>query len=275
MEMTHDYFLFNKEIHKSEKFQEEFLQHGKNIYDVVRIVSGIPLFLEDHLARLQHSLDKSGIPFIIDLNEIIRQIMKLNEKNRMIQGNIKLVYHMLKRRGEHFLIAYPVTHQYPTITQYIKGVKACFLKEERPDPNVKNWRPKFKERVRQLKEQKEAYEVILVNQKGFLLEGSQSNFFIIRNAQVYTAPGDEVLKGITRKYVFEICHEKGIRISEKDIDPEYLRYSEATFISGTSPKILPLASISDFSFNPDNAILRNIQLAYNEKIRAYLESFIL
>jgi branched-chain amino acid aminotransferase len=268
-EINGDYYIQNDSILPAKDFDDSFLKRGVNVYEVMRVIDHAPLFLEDHCERFSHSLKGKKIAFFCNLEILRKKLRLLIDKNGQHYGNIKMVYHF-ENDENCFLIIYPVKHNYPGEEDFITGVKALFMSEERPDPAFKNWRPYFKERVKKLKESEGVFEVILVNQDGVITEGSQSNLFFIHENKIITARKERILAGITRKYVYRICEENNIKIIEKDIKKEEIAEYQSAFISGTSPKILPLSNINSYKFNPEHSLLRMIIKEYERVIKDYI-----
>lgn len=271
-EITGSFFLKQNTLFPANEFSEHFLKSGINVYEVIRVINSIPLFLEDHCKRFSNSLIGKGIDFDCTTTKLRLQLENLIIENKLKEGNIKIVYHF-EHAGESFLIIYPVRHIYPSKENYQSGVFAVSIEEERPDPEFKNWRPDFKARIKKLKEASGAFEVILVTHDGIITEGSQSNLFFVKDNKIITARSERILHGITRKYVYEICKNLKIDIIEKDLKTRDLSNFESAFISGTSPKILPLNRIDGFRFNPDNMLLRRIMDNYEESIHTFLNNY--
>jgi branched-chain amino acid aminotransferase len=59
-------------------------------------------------------------------------------------------------------------------------------------------------------------------------------------------------------------------VNEREIGFDELQYFDAAFITGTSPKILPIQQIDGFSFNPENQIVRLLMKSYDDLIDKYL-----
>mgnify|MGYP001123944178 CR=1 FL=1 len=93
MNIPGNYFIKNNIPIKKGEFSEDFLKSGVNIYEVIRIISGIPLFLDDHYERFRNALQKKNIIKSTDIEYITQNIKLLINKNRIINGNIKFVYH--------------------------------------------------------------------------------------------------------------------------------------------------------------------------------------
>ena len=265
-------FIFkNESLIEEPDYSFEFLNHGINVYEVLRQENAIALFLEDHIRRLNFSSIGKGLEFNYDLRELKKKIKKLCKKNRQESGNIKIVLHSDNIiSGELYI--YPVPFDYPKPEDYIKGVKVISLEETRPDPNLKNWRPDFKSKILALKSSSSVYEVILINNNGIVTEGSQSNLFFISNNQIFTAKKEHVLPGITRDYIFKICIRENIKLTEIEYDLDLLYEAEAVFISGTSPKILPVSQVNNFHFSTKHKLLFKLMESYNNTIREYINS---
>ena len=107
------------------------------------------------------------------------------------------------------------------------------------------------------------YEVLLVNNDGKITEGSRSNVFFIKDGEVYTSPSDTVLLGVTRTMIIRIIEKAGIPLHYHLVGKDELRSFDAAFLSGTSPKVLPIASIGGISYDVNDPVLRYVMKEYN------------
>jgi len=99
--------------------------------------------------------------------------------------------------------------------------------------------------------------VALMNKQNQITEGSRSNiFFIDKGGKLIAPPGKDILPGITMKYVLELAAAEGIQIEEKTVSTDTLDSLVSVFISGTSPKVLPVNQIDDYLFDVDHPLLR-------------------
>lgn len=241
------------------------------IYEVIRVISGIPLFMERHIERLETSARLIGYSIDSISNNIRQSIAELIKANDNPEKNIRIVVYNMENTVPDYSI-YFIHSSYPTPEQYETGVHGILLKEERSNPNAKVVNSGYKERVAAALANANAYEALLVNSKDEITEGSRSNVFFIKNNEVLTAPKRNVLIGITRVYVFEICRDLGIEIIEKPISVSMLREMDGVFITGTSPKILPISTIDDMSFNSArNPVIKTIMTSYNDRIEEYIK----
>ncbi|HEV2165746.1 MAG TPA: branched-chain amino acid transaminase [Thermoplasmata archaeon] len=87
-------------------------------------------------------------------------------------------------------------------------------------------------------------EAILLDDRGYVAEGTGENIFIVRNGRIYT-PGleSDILLGITRESVREIASDLGYSVVEKVISVNELLAAEEVFFSGTYAEIAPVREI--------------------------------
>jgi branched-chain amino acid aminotransferase len=264
----------NSQVLSKEEFNDKNVSEGIPLYEVIRVIDGIPLFLDRHLRRLNNSSSFIQKDIWLNSNEIKNELFKLIDINNSSEGNIKIVFNL----GNNNLIedknfyAYFVESHYPTEEQYQNGVSTVFCFAERSNPNAKIINNKLREYTNKLLKESKAYEAILVDNHGNITEGSRSNIFMVKGDTVITAPLNDVLPGITRDIIIEICKEEGIMFQEEKINHEQIKGLDALFISGTSPKILPINKINDFIFSSStNNIVENIMRDYNRSIMNYIE----
>ncbi len=264
------YYCINNFLRSSARFNPQFLNKGKNIYEVVRIIRGKVLFLEDHFERAVKSGELSKLKVWYDLNMLRSNLKELINANKLQTGNIKFVFHFEADKKNNYFFAYPIPYAYPRQDDYNFGVPLLTHQFLRTQPNVKKWIPDFKANVAELREKNEVFEILLVNDEGIVTEGSQSNFFMIRGNTILTAPKNLILPGITRKCVFNICKEKNIEIREQAFRISDALNCESAFITGTSPKILPVSEIDGKRFLVKNFILQKLMVEYDKLIEDYI-----
>ncbi len=265
------YYLYNEEVKDSDNFSDDFLSKGKSLYEVFRVSSGVPIFLENHMERLLNSskLMKLSLPYNIE--KIKKQIYKLIQVNNCACGNIKIVFNFCEDTIKFY--AYFLKHNYPDKSEYENGVDTIFFHGEREIPNAKVMNVSFRNSVDEKIKEANVYEAILVDRNGNITEGSKSNIFIVKGKEVYTAPLEAVLPGITREMIISIIKDKGYNLFEKNIKFKDIENMDGLFISGTSPKVLPVKKVGNLEFTSSkNAVIQDIAEGYNNKIEKYIEN---
>ena len=86
---------------------------------------------------------------------------------------------------------------------------------------------------------------LLLDNNGFIAEGSGDNFLIIKNKKVVTPEGREMLRGISRSYVVnELCKDLKIEVVEKNIEPYDVYEADEAFVTATPFCMLPVTSLN-------------------------------
>jgi len=240
------------------------------LYEVIRVIEGIPLFLEDHLSRMHNSaLSLSFIASLPDKEEISSIIAALILKNNRQTGNIQI--NVVLTDGKPKLYVFFIPFHYPSQDQYISGIKVDYLFAERKNPSAKIIQKNLRERADEMIKTKQLYEVLLVDRFEMVTEGSRSNLFIVSNDALYTAPLSEVLGGITRTKIIDIALSQNIPVYEKQWKyQDILTKADALFITGTSPKVLSVVQCCSRTFPPNHPIISKIATAYNQLIASYI-----
>ncbi len=261
----HKYFVLNGELKGV-----RFFVPGENdggIYEVLRVVNGIPLFLEDHLARFYQSAEIAGKTIHYSESQINAFLKELIQKNKINEGNVLIA-------SKLNLEAFFIPHVYPTVEMFNDGVVCGILKAERENPHAKVFQTTVRQRADQMLAEKKFFEVLLVDHLGKVTEGSRSNVFFVLGNHLVTSPASKVLLGITQQKIFQIAGELNIPVFEREVNFSELSQFDAAFLTGTSPKILPVRQIDAFKFNVQNEIVRNLMQRYNELIEKYLKDSI-
>lgn len=271
MECIKKYFIRDSKLVETSLFNENILKQKGIVYEVFRVVDGIPMFLEKHINRMENSLKLLGKEMPYNYEEIRAQIKGLIKENDVKVGNIKLLYDSLNK--EENLLAYFIEHSYPTEEMYKNGVKTILYFGERENPNAKIINTSFRQGVNEEINKKNAYEAILVNREGYITEGSRSNIFIVKNDIVYTSTVKTVLPGVTRGTIIELCNNNNIIVEEIDFKYTDLSNIDGIFMSGTSPKVLPINQVGDIKVDFSNeSIISRIMDLFSTNMEKYIEN---
>lgn len=111
-------------------------------------------------------------------------------------------------------------------------------------------------------------EALMLDINGFVAESSGANVFYENDGIIYTPPKGNILPGITRGTVIEICNELNIPVVEKLFLPEEMRGSDAGFFCGTAAEVVALESLDNVPFkkNREDSLSYIIQRAYKCKV---------
>lgn len=241
---------------------------SKIIYEVIRIINKKPLFLESHIKRMENSFRLINMEFPMKYDELKKKILdKVNEEN-LINENIKLTFDV----SEGKLDIFKIDHFYPTDDMYKNGVKTILYFGERENPNAKIINQDFRDKVTKEMEKNNAFEAVLIDRNGHITEGSKSNIFMIKGNKLLTSPVKAVLPGVTRDEIIKAVKEANIEVEEVEYSYKDIENLDAMFISGTSPKVLPIKNLGNKEFDINNGTLRKVMKAYDDAISTYLSN---
>ncbi len=262
-------FILDGKVVDCKQFHADLINKGTSIYEVIRVMKGRFLFAKDHLKRTQNSAHLAHLDLWYSEDEIIRMIHLLPQLNHITEGNIKIFFNYLEGKPNHFL-TYFVPHRYPEPIDYQNGVNIITFSFTRKDPNKKIWRPDFRARINDIILRENVFEVLLVDEQGFITEASKANFFSILDGTAFTPPITDVLPGITRKYVLGICTKRNIPVIEKAIHKKELKEFDAVFLTGTSTGVLPVAQIDHLQFGAKDQVLRMLMREFEQLVEEQL-----
>ena len=272
--LTGNGFLYCGKYYRVSSELTESLQRPvdiKTYYETVRVMDGVLLFVEDHLARLVKSV-KGLENFPVDTAGILSEAYSLIDMDGVTDGSIRIVL------TKESLLIHQADITLPSEELFEQGINTSLLNWERQTPNLKIFRGDYKtkvnEKFREANSHGLPFELVLSDNEGRLYEGSMSNLFIIRDGQVYSAPDEKILIGITRKRVMEALKRSGFELQIGMFRPDELDPAkDAVFVSSTPFDILPVRYIDDYEFrSSDNGILKMISKMYREYTSEYIDA---
>ncbi|HPE61465.1 MAG TPA: branched-chain amino acid transaminase [Thiolinea sp.] len=86
-------------------------------------------------------------------------------------------------------------------------------------------------------------EALLLDNEGYVAEGSGENFFLVKDGVIYTPDLTSALNGITRRTLFRLASDLGIRIVEKRITRDEVYIADEAFFSGTAAEVTPIREL--------------------------------
>jgi branched-chain amino acid aminotransferase len=118
-------------------------------------------------------------------------------------------------------------------------------------------------------------EALLLDERGFVCEGSGENIFIVREGQIVTPPHvAAILDGINRKSVIQIARDLGYSVVERDIARSELYLAEEVFLTGTAAELVPVREIDDHPIGEPGEITRVIQAKFRDALEGRAEEYL-
>ena len=222
------------------------------------------------MQRLRRSLELRGKKIRISNRRVRNEINCLTEKTGCGNINVKLLWHPVDDHVD--FMTYFIQQDTPPRGAYQNGIHTTLFKAERKNPHIKAVQTSYRDQATTISKSADAFEALLVDDKGYIPEGTRSNFFYLIDNQVFTPPSDSVLLGVTRQHVMSICREIGLIIKQRKLHRNELRRLEGAFITGTSIDVLPVGSIDDVKFDTAlHPIIDKIAKEFGKYVQDYIK----
>ena len=88
-------------------------------------------------------------------------------------------------------------------------------------------------------------EAMLLDNEGYVAEGSGENIFLVKNNMLYTPDLTSALNGITRNTIFTMAEELGLKIIEKRITRDEVYIADEAFFTGTAAEVTPIREVDN------------------------------
>ena len=112
-------------------------------------------------------------------------------------------------------------------------------------------------------------EALLLDNEGYVAEGSGENIFIVRGDKIHTPELTSCLDGITRATVFQLASELGLEIIERRITRDEVYVADEAFFTGTAAEVLPIRELDGRAIGSGSRgpITEKLQTMYFESVR--------
>ena len=276
--------LLNGNFVKAEESKTDLysqtLHYGYGVFEGIRAYNtpnGVRIFkAQEHYERLKKSCELINIPFNYSVEELIEQTYKLLEINNFKDAYIRpLIFcspnmSLTKPTGVSLMICAWEWGAYLGDNL----LNLCISSYCRPHPRSTKIEAKVcGHYVNSILATSEAKfkgfdEALLLDSDSFLAEGPGSNLFFEKNGKLYTPKKGNILPGITRATVFELCQKLDIPLEEGSYLTEDLLKADSAFLCGTAAEIVGINSVAykTFPLNWEKSLGKKLQTAYKNLV---------
>ncbi len=226
------------------------IMRGFGVFDLLRTLDGKPLFLKEHIQRLEESAHRIGIDLPWSHPELISIVLETLHRNSFEESNIRIVVtggsspDFMTPQGKPRLLVLVTQAPHLPEAWYTDGVKIITFFSERSIPGAKSIDYVAATIALKKARDKGAIEAVYVDHKGDVLEGTTSNIFALVNGTLVT-PGTGILSGVTRKAVLDLAATKIASVDIRNLKLDELRSADEVFITGTNKMIVPVVQVDD------------------------------
>jgi len=266
-------------------FDHGFL-YGHGLFETMRAYHGKVFLLERHLKRLWGSAALIGLSSRLAEVDLAKACTDTLEANHLRDARLRLTV----SRGEAGPFPGSSTDAMPTVLvtatgysaipaqEYNKGFRAGVSSLRRysqsPLARVKSANYLLSVLAKMEAEAAGQDESLLLNEHGFITEGSTSNIFLVAHSGLVTPPVESgILPGITRGAVIELADTLKIKATESEVRLGDLAQSEEAFLTNSVMEIMPLVEIRDdagkiitIGSGKPGAVTRRLMRAYKEMV---------
>ncbi|MFD2705206.1 branched-chain-amino-acid transaminase [Salibacterium lacus] len=245
-----------KENAKISVFDHGFL-YGDGVFEGIRVYNGNVYKLDEHLIRLYNSAKSIMLDIPYTKQEVTDIIVETLKKNELRDAYIRLVV----SRGVGNLGLDPASCARPQIVViaeklaiypkefYDKGLDIVTVATRRNRPDVLSPKVKSLNYLNNILVKIEAglagvNEALMLNNEGYVAEGSADNIFILRGGVLYTPPGYVgALEGITRQAIVELAGEMGYDLREEPFTRHDVYTADEVFLTGTAAEVIAVIKV--------------------------------
>ena len=118
-----------------------------------------------------------------------------------------------------------------------------------------------------------ADEALLLDNEGYVAEGSGENIFVIKEQVLYTPELTSCLDGITRKTIIQLAEERGYTVREKRITRDEIYVADEAFFTGTAAEVTPIRELDGriIGEGKRGPITEQLQAVYFDLVRGKLD----
>ncbi len=232
---------------------------------------------EEHYERLKQSALAVNLPYIWTSEELIGATYEVLAANKLQDAYIRpIIYapaNMSFARNTESFIAIEVWEMQPFLGE--KLLRVMISSFQRPNPkgfkiHAKATGHYVNSLLASHEAKGEGYdEALLMDMNNFLAEGPGANLFFEKDGELFTPEPGNILTGITRATVLEICEDLHIPVTEKKCTVEDLKNADTAFFCGTAAEVVGWKSVDDYHFPLTWSESRSalIQRAYLHRVK--------
>ena len=273
---------FVKAVDAKIDLYSQSLHYGYSVFEGIRSYkteSGATKIFKatEHFDRFKISAEAINLPYTYNTEDLIAQTYKLLDLNNLGDAYIRpMVYapaNMSFTQNTESFIFIQAWEMGPFLGD--KRIRVMTSSFQRPNPKGFKIHAKaaghYVNSIMASQEAKAAGydEALLLDMHDHVAEAPGANVFFEKDGKLYTPSLGNILPGITRATVLELCATYAIPVVETSFGIDAIKGADAAFFCGTAAEVIGLESIDDVPFtkNWDDTASKKIQSAYQKLVR--------
>lgn len=230
-------------------------QFADGIYEVIAIQNAVLIDGDKHFVRLARSLRELSIPAPMSIEAmgcIVRELMRRNHRRDgciyiQVTRGVAKRDHAFPKHANASLVMTLSPPKNPSEALKQKGIEVI------THPDIRWGRRDIKSiallpniLAKQQAVAAGVKEAWLVDDKGYVTEGSSTNCYLVKDHTIITHPANErILGGVTRDTVLQLARKHGLNVVERPFTLEEAKSANEAFITSTTQGVMPVVKIDE------------------------------
>lgn len=257
---------------------------GDGVWEALRLHDGVLTFLDEHLDRLWTGAATIGLDIDMSRDELVEKVRKTLDANDMhdhVHVRIMLTRGIKKTPSQdpRLTVSGPnlviiAEHKKADPESSNKGVTLFTSTIRRGSPDYLDPRLNCHSKQHEVQALIQALEAgadeaLMLDINGFVSTCNATNFFMVKDGEVWTSTGQYCMNGITRGKIIEICHENDIPCYQKNFSLFDVYGADEAFVTGSFGGLTPVTEVDGrtISNKVPGSRARELQELYQEKIQ--------
>ena len=281
--------LFTRNEARISVFDSGYLV-GDGVWEGLRLHEGVFVYLDDHLNRLYEGARMAFMDIGKTREDLTRMLHETVNANHMDDGiHVRLMVTRGNKKTpsqDPRLTTTPpnivIIPEFKTVNPEVskQGVRLYTSAIRRGSPDYLDPRLNCHSKLHEVIALSQALnagadEALMLDINGFVSTCNATNFFIVRNDEVWTSTGNYCMNGITRAKVIETCRKNGIPVYEKNFSLMDVYSADEVFVTGTFGGLTPVTEVDGQSIESTSipgSLTQTLSQLYQESIRQYIQS---
>lgn len=281
--------LFPRNEAKISVFDSGYLV-GDGVWEALRLHEGVLVFLDEHLDRLWQGAATIGMDIGMTREELTQKIhytLNANQMHDQVHVRIMLTRGIKKTpsqdpkltlSGPNLVIIPEYKKASPDTAS--KGIKLFTSTIRRGSPDYLDPRLNCHSKLHEVQaliqaQEAGADEALMLDIHGFVSTCNATNFFMVKDGEVWTSTGQYCMNGITRGKVIEVCKSHGIPCYEKNFSLFDVYGADEAFVTGSFGGLTPVTHVDGrvITKSVPAEMTRKLRELYKEAINREIQKF--
>ncbi len=260
---------------------------GDGVWEGLRLHDDVLVFLDEHLDRLYQGAATIGMDIGMSrqgLTAELHQTLDANEMHDGVHVRLMLTRGIKKTPSQdpRLTISGPnlviiAEHKQADPKSRERGITLFTSSIRRGSPDYLDPRLNCHSKLHEVQAliqalQAGADEALMLDIHGFVATCNATNFFMVKNDEVWTSTGQYCMNGITRRKIIAACHKHGISCAEKNFSLFDVYGADEAFVTGTFGGLTPVTAVDGRAIGSYGPMTKKLQAHYDEAVHRAVDA---